>query len=1085
MDFRVLGPVEVWRDGIRCEIGGPRRRAVLARLLLARGAVVAADRIVEDLWGGDPPAGAPQVLQVQVARLRRVLEPDRPPRAPATVLISRPPGYALAVTSDAQRFESLVDAGLAGLGAGDPDAAMAVLDEALGLWWGPTPFADLADEPWLQAEITRLQELHLVAREQRMAAAIATAGAPLPIPALEALVAEHPLREGPARLLAVAYYRSGRQGDALATLSAVRRRLAAELGVEPGPALRETEAAVLAQSSTLDAPPEPVRPAPAVVACPDPLVGRDRELAAIAAAAATARPGIVVLSGEAGIGKTRLAEAGVEALAATGWRVVWGRCHESSGAPALWPWIEVLDALRSVHPLPAELGRLSGAPMGAPGSATGEVEAGEARFRQHHAVARYLATVSERAPLAVVLDDLQWADNETLRLLADLSGLARDARLLVLATARPGEGSPLLADTAGRLARHGAVALPLTGLTERDVAVLVGDAALDPAVLARRSGGNPFLLHEMLRSAGAPDVPAGAAALLRARLARLPDRTRHVLQVAAVHAQPVDPPLLAAVGELSDAQVHAALDDAALAGVLVQIPAGGLVFAHDLVRETLYGDLPPMHRARLHGRIVAVLEQRTLPDVSALAAHAAAAGAPVATLRWAAAAAAEATGRLAYDDAVRWWRAALDAHARIVAADPVTRVDLLLSLVRAQLDAGDAIGADESRTAAILAADETGDPGRRHAALVALDLPSIWVLRHYDRADLGMVARIEEALAEPAVPDAVRCRLLATLANELAYLADPHRSAIAAEALTLARKLDDPRLVGYSLVSCYLAASVDLRGAALHDELRGIGEALRELDHDHRLPGLALVGHLMLMVAGVQGYDVRVADAHAARAQRLIARLRPPLAQVQHLTWTLNRSALGGDLDAAHQLLAENEEAAIAWWSLRPLIAAIRVFLHLHGDRMADVGPLLPAVRTIHPAIAHDAELLMLVARGDAGRARRQAVGRAWPDIPDDWMRSVATCLRAAAAAAVGDEVTRRSAYDALAPSAGFVVANGSIDGGPADWFLGLLAAALGEPGRAAAHFATVVERAEAAGLTWWAQRARAAADPTASALRT
>ena len=1053
----MLGPVEVRRDGVRVDVGGPRPRGVLARLLLARGAVVPADRILDDVWGDAAPVDAHQVLQVQVSRLRRALEPQRRARAEATVLLSRPPGYALAARSDADAFAELVDVGSARLAAGDTAGAAKVLDEALGLWSGATPYADLADEPWLQAEIARLQELHLVAREQRLAVAVDGADVARAIPALEALVAEHPLREGPTRLLALALYRTARQADALAALRRIRRRLADELGVEPGPALRRTEEQVLNQAAELDA--------PVPVAVPQALLlGRDRELAAIAAAAAAPGPAVVVLRGEPGIGKTRIAEVAIARAAER--TAVWGRCHESSGAPALWPWIQVLESLAVDHPLPAELARIvAGAP------APEVADAAAARFRQHHAVARHLAAIAALRPLAIVLDDLQWADRESLALLADLPALARDAPILLVATVRSGEEPPGLADALVRLAHHGTVPLTVDGLPAEAVAALVAESGrdLDPIELARRTGGNPFLVRETLRARDG--VPPGAAALLRGRVARLPAAAQEVLQVAAVAGRRLDVAVLAAAAQRPEAEVREALDAAATAGLLAP---DGVAFAHDLVRESVRSDIPPMRRALLHARIVEVLAARTPADVSALAAHAVAADDPATALRWTRAAAEEAVGRLAFDDAVRWWRAALAAHARVVAGTPGERVDLLLALLRAQLDSGDIVGAGETRMDAIAASDAAADPQRAFAALVALDLPSIWVLRHYDQADLDVVARLEAALAVPGVDDRMRARLLATLANELAYVADPNRTAIADEALALARGLADPRLLAFCLVARYLAVSASSMGAQLHGQVREIGEELLALDADGRLPSLGLVGHLVMMVAGLQDFDVQAAEAHAARAKRLIDRLHQPVLAAQYLSWQGNRRLLSGDVAGTEEVLAQFVALTLEWWALRPLCTVVQLFILLQGDRMAEAGPLLDTVGDVHAAIAHDAELLSLVARGETDRAVRQSIGRSWPPIPADWLGPVAACMRAAAAAVVGDTAVRQAAYDALAPAGGHVVSNGSIDGGPADHHLGALAVALGEPDVAATHYRRLERRAQDAGLTWWAWQARA-----------
>ncbi|MFI2362441.1 BTAD domain-containing putative transcriptional regulator [Promicromonospora sp. NPDC019610] len=235
----VLGPVTAWVDDAEAALGGPRQRAVLARLVAARGRVVTAGRLVEDLWE-EPPQGALVALRTFVAALRRAIEPGRAARTPARVLVTDGPGYALRqVDVDAWAFEAAVS------GARDqaPAAARAALDRALGTWRG-APYAGL-EQPWAVAERGRLAELRLVAVE-RVAEARTTLGeAADVVPGLDAHVTEHPWREEGWRLLALALYRSGRQADALEVLRRARTMLAGELGVDPGPRLAELEAQVL------------------------------------------------------------------------------------------------------------------------------------------------------------------------------------------------------------------------------------------------------------------------------------------------------------------------------------------------------------------------------------------------------------------------------------------------------------------------------------------------------------------------------------------------------------------------------------------------------------------------------------------------------------------------------------------------------------------------------------------------------------------------------------------------------------------------------------------------------------------------
>jgi DNA-binding SARP family transcriptional activator len=248
----VLGPVAAWdAAGAPIALRGPRHRAVLARLVVAQGRVVPVDRLVDDLWI-DPPPGAVSAVRTFVAALRVALEPDRPPRAPARLLVTDGPGYALRVpleAVDAWRFAQAVpDA--AARPAGE---ALPRLEAALALWRGPA-YADLPDEHWAQAERSRLTELRLHAVERRAEAQLALGQAAAAVPDLDAHVAQHPWREDGWRLLALALYRTGRQADALAVLRRARTLLVEQLGVEPGPALRDLETDILHHADRLVAP---------------------------------------------------------------------------------------------------------------------------------------------------------------------------------------------------------------------------------------------------------------------------------------------------------------------------------------------------------------------------------------------------------------------------------------------------------------------------------------------------------------------------------------------------------------------------------------------------------------------------------------------------------------------------------------------------------------------------------------------------------------------------------------------------------------------------------------------------------------
>ncbi|GLW68039.1 hypothetical protein Kpho02_03380 [Kitasatospora phosalacinea] len=235
----VLGTLTAHVAGAATRLGGPRQRGVLAQLLVARGAAVPADRLIEDLWDGRPPAKAATSLQAYVSNLRRLLEPGRGPRQEARLLVSEAGGYALrGVRTDAQEFEDL-------LADPHPEGSER-LRQALGLWQGPA-YGEFADRPWAAPEVARLEELRTAARESAVEADLAAGDARTAARDAAALVEDHPLREEAWRLLVLALWHGGRQAEALAAVRRARGYFAAELGLDPGPLLTAVESAILQQ----------------------------------------------------------------------------------------------------------------------------------------------------------------------------------------------------------------------------------------------------------------------------------------------------------------------------------------------------------------------------------------------------------------------------------------------------------------------------------------------------------------------------------------------------------------------------------------------------------------------------------------------------------------------------------------------------------------------------------------------------------------------------------------------------------------------------------------------------------------------
>jgi DNA-binding SARP family transcriptional activator len=414
MDYRILGPLEALDGERQLPLGGARQRAVLALLLLHGNETLTRDVIVDELWGEDAPPTAAKVLQNCVSALRKELPPD--------TIRTVPGGYGLRLEPeelDRDRFERLLAEGRAALETGEHAEALDQFRRALALWRG-APLSDLSYESFAQDEIKRLDELHVAALEDRIEAELALGHHDELVPELEALVTRYPQRERLRGQLMLALYRAGRQAEALEAYRAARRTLFAELGIEPGRALRELEQAILAQVPALDvarrhAQPQPKRPGRAAAS---PLEGRAEELELLEAGlddALAGRGRLFVVVGAAGTGKTRLVDELASSAKQRGTRILWGRGWAGGGAPAYWPWTQ---ALRDELP-------------------TASSDEPEEQFRFFEAVTKRLRDQAAAQPLLLVLDDLQAADEASILLLEFIATELPEMSVLVVALGRP------------------------------------------------------------------------------------------------------------------------------------------------------------------------------------------------------------------------------------------------------------------------------------------------------------------------------------------------------------------------------------------------------------------------------------------------------------------------------------------------------------------------------------------------------------------------------------------------------------------------------------------------------------------------
>ncbi|WP_158579955.1 BTAD domain-containing putative transcriptional regulator [Geodermatophilus marinus] len=1076
MRYRVLGPLEVTGpDGSPLDVGGAKPRALLALLLAEANRAVAVDRIVSTLWGDEPPPTVTGTLQAYVSHLRRVLEPDRGPREAPKVLLTRPPGYLLQVDAadlDTLRFTALVEEGDRAVEVGDPARGVALLDRALELWRGE-PLPELGDTPTAATDRLRLTELHVRARERRCDALLAVGRADSAVTDLQRLVVEHPLRERLWARLVTALYAADRQADALDALRRCTELLRDELGIDPGPELRDLERAVLTQDPKLtERLPRPVLsvvppPAPVPAAAPgaETLVGREPELAHLRAArdaAAGGRAGVVVLGGEAGIGKTRLAEAAADAGRSAGWSVAWSRCADDAGAPPLWPWTQVLEQLgqAQLDPLPEE------------------ADADAARFRLFQDLRARLTAAATR-PVLVVLDDLQGADTTSVQLLGLLARHLPRAPLLVVVTVRTvGEDLPeAVTDCLARLAREPAASrLRLAGLSTDAVAALmagplgsVGDRTLAEAV-HDRTAGNPFFVVELARwMAGARDlhldrvpVPPSVGEVLRGRLGRLPAGTREVLELAAVAGREVPLDLLEAAGVDAE-EALAALDGALAAGLVVEgTHPWTWRFAHALVQEVLHEDLPRLRRARLHARVAAALEQRAggRPDdtlVERLAHHAVEAvpvTGPDAARRWSTEAARIARARLAHGEAAAHLRRAVSLLDPTAPDAARTRHDLLTTLGNDLLRSGSRTEAREVVAEALAVARELGDRRCLLESAAVWGSPTLWNWRPHGVVDDEMVALLEDLLehaddiapeATPAERDRLTARLLGTLGVELAFSADLQRGPrYAQRAVELARAVGDADLLGRTLNNYSLAVwgrpgAAELRLAATDEALGLAGRGLpRRTEFYARLHRAAIRLHL----GDLRGFE---ADMDAGR--RLSISISGPEVR-PHVLWQQAGAAwLRGDAARAEELTTEAYELyRRVTPHARHAYAAHQFTLRRGDHRLPEAIDLLVETGDEGNPLLQLMAVVAAAESGDPAEARR--LRKRWGQAQvRDWASDVATLLQAEVALQIGDEPEIEMATVQLHPFRGrqAVLGTPSFTLGAYDELLGRIAERSGD----------------------------------------
>jgi tetratricopeptide (TPR) repeat protein len=519
-------------------------------------------------------------------------------------------------------------------------------------------------------------------------------------------------------------------------------------------------------------------------------VGREEDLSRLVAGlddAQNRRGTIFLLTGEAGIGKTRLAEELCARAESTGARVAWGRCSDSSGAPAYWPWIQVLRSIDA----PPGIERPDLGQRGTEGSED------EARFALFDSVVTFLKRASESGPIVIVLDDLHWADVPSILLLKLVARDLLRSRLLIVGTYREVEArvvakhAPILAD----IAREGA-SLPLGGLGRESVREIVRAHERSEEIaelLHETTGGNPFFIDEILRLPSGTDraIPEGVRETIRKRIGLLSSTARRILQIGSVIGQQIDPELVAEVAGLETRTVLLEISRAIECRVIVE-KSGSLRFVHDLFRETIYGDLGPLERSSLHLLAGEAIEQRSGADPdrnAAQIAHHFSAALPEGdrhrAAAWSRRAGDRAMALLAYEDAASHYRRAIDQFAD---SDLERTIELFLALGEARRLSGEMRASLESCKHAAELARKIGS-----AELLAKAALGYGAENTFGTVDPFLVALLEESLA--ALGDrspSLRVVVTARLGAAMQPSPEPERAlSRARQAIEEARALGD------------------------------------------------------------------------------------------------------------------------------------------------------------------------------------------------------------------------------------------------------------------------------------------------------
>lgn len=832
-------------------------------------------------------------------------------------------------------------------------------------------------------------------------------------------------------------------------------------------------------------------------------VGRRTELQQFTAGVAATADGlgsVWFVTGEPGIGKSRLLEEVASIAAHGGLDLHWGRCWEVGGAPAYWPWVQILrslfrgpdakDVLSSIGTGVAHLSQLIPEAVGdvRPPSTPLRLEPEQARFQLMDGVATVLRVFSERTPVVLTLEDLHAADPASILLLDFLQGQIRSMRVMVIGTYRVSEAH--LRDTETllfKVAREARV-LRLQRLTFEDTAEYLKRVIGRPMppktidVIASAAEGNPLYLGEivsLLRARGELDrvgngtvsitVPETIKAAIRERAGALSAGARHVLETASILGREFNSSDLAQLTGLEATAIEDALSEATRAAVVDHAGAGCYQFAHVLIREVFHAALAGDERCRLHLRWADALEHRPVrggqPPWSEIAHHFAEAGpsARSRAIHAATRAAEQASDQLAFVDAVTQLRIAVALFDLQPEPDARKRCVLLLQLGQAQLTAGSVEAGRESCRAAAELARSLGETELMVQA--ALTYGSVFL---YGQVDRTLVALLEEALAALDERETgLRAHTLARLAAALQPAADPQRPIqLARQAIEMARRVAEPETL-LETIRAGVSAMMDLAepGERLQLNHEHV-ELARELDQ----PIEEYRGHMRSVIDAVELGRLTVADAAIESCARIAEATSLP-----HHSWPVSaframRATMTGRFKEAEEHLAEARR--IAERARDPNADRTLLFqrfaLVRAQERDHDVAALRPELERAWAGIPHTH--VYVAATIGALLARTESPEAQWPVVDDALLDEAITlgdpqnlCHLAEMAAAKGDRDSLVKLGSCLAGRKGHFAhwgLLGMVWEGPVTRVLALMAEALGDTDEAERLFASALEQA-------------------------